>query len=70
MTEAGAKVIQVEPPKAPYQMKELGFSDEYIDEMYAAGETRTMDSKETAVYWNLKEWNFFWREDQAERLGL
>ena len=51
-------------------MKDLGFSDEFTEEMYAAGELRTMDAKETAVYWNLREWDFFWREDQAPRVGL
>ncbi len=50
--------------------KELGFSDEFIDKMYAAGEFDGMDPKETAQWGHLKEWNFFWRDDQAKKLGL
>lgn len=48
----------------------LGFDDEFIDEMFAAGETSYMDAKATAERWRLKEWGFFWNEDQAPRIGL
>ncbi len=51
-------------------MHSLGYDDEYIDKMYAAGETATMDPRETAQYWVLKDWGFFWRPDQAEKLDL
>lgn len=51
-------------------VKSMGFSDEFIDEMYAAGEFGGMDPKETAERWRLKEWGFFWRDDQAEALDL
>lgn len=50
--------------------KALGFDDKFIDEMYEAGEFGGMDPKETAERWKLKEWQFFWRPDQAEKLGL
>ena len=50
--------------------KAMGFDDQFIDEMYEAGEFAGMDPKETAERWRLKEWNFFWRPDQAEKLGL
>jgi L-carnitine CoA-transferase/bile acid-CoA hydrolase len=50
--------------------KALGFDDQFIDEMYEAGEFGGMDPKETAERWRLKEWQFFWRPDQAEKLGL
>ena len=51
-------------------LKAMGFEDEYIDAMYEAGEFGGMDPRETAERWRLKEWQFFWREDQAEKLGL
>lgn len=50
--------------------KAMGFDDKFIDEMYEAGEFAGMDPKETAERWRLKEWQFFWRPDQAEKLGL
>ena len=49
-------------------LEELGFSEDDINDMYAKGETSTMDPKETAVYWRLKDYGFFWRPDQAEKL--
>ncbi|MDY4103996.1 MAG: CoA transferase [Oscillospiraceae bacterium] len=48
----------------------LGVDDAMVDEMYEAGEFACMDPKETAERWRLKEWQFFWRPDQAEKLGL
>ncbi len=48
----------------------LGFDDEFIDEMFAAGETSYMDAKATAERWRLREWGFFWDENQKTRLGL
>ena len=38
--------------------------------MYAKGVTATMDPRETAIQWHLKDWQFFWRDDQAEKLDL
>jgi len=29
-----------------------------------------MDPRETAIQWHLKDWQFFWRDDQAEKLDL
>jgi len=29
-----------------------------------------MDAKETAIRWRMKEWGFFWREDQWKTFGL
>ena len=48
----------------------LGYTDEQIDDMYAKGITATMDPRETAQLWHLKDWQFFWRDDQAEKLDL
>ena len=48
----------------------LGYTDEQIDDMYAKGVTATMDPRETAQLWHLKDWQFFWRDDQAEKLDL
>ena len=48
----------------------LGYTDEQIDDMYAKGITATMDPRETALLWHLKDWQFFWRDDQAEKLDL
>ena len=48
----------------------LGYTDEQIDDTYAKGITATMDPRETAQLWHLKDWQFFWRDDQAEKLGL
>jgi len=48
----------------------LGYTDEQIDDMYAKGITATMDPRETAQMWHLKDWQFFWRDDQAEKLDL
>ena len=48
----------------------LGYTDEQIDDMYAKGVTATMDPRETAIQWHLKDWQFFWRDDQAEKLDL
>ena len=45
-------------------------TDEQIDDMYAKGITATMDPRETAQLWHLKDWQFFWRDDQAEKLDL
>ncbi len=68
-----AKVVASAPTIGEHNIevfKALGLSDEYIDAMYEAGEFAGMDAKETAERWHLKDWNFFWREDQAEKLGL
>ena len=51
-------------------MLELGYDDAFIDDMYAKGETATMDARQTAIQWNLAPWGFFWREDQAKKLEL
>ena len=48
----------------------LGYSEEEIDDMYAKGETATMDARETAELWHFKDWGFFWRPDQAQQLEL
>ena len=48
----------------------LGYTDEQIDDKYAKGITATMDPRETAQLWHLKDWQFFWRDDQAEKLDL
>ena len=48
----------------------LGYTQAQIDDMYAKGVTATMDPRETAIQWHLKDWQFFWRDDQAEKLGL
>ena len=50
--------------------KALGFDDAFIDEMYEEGNFGGMDPKETAERWRLKDWGFFWREDQAKNLEL
>ena len=42
----------------------------YGEMMYAKGVTATMDPRETAIQWHLKDWQFFWRDDQAEKLDL
>ena len=46
------------------------FDDAFIDEMYEEGNFGGLDPKETAERWRLKDWGFFWREDQAKNLGL
>ena len=48
----------------------LGYTEAQIDDMYAKGVTATMDPRETAIQWHLKDWQFFWRDDQAEKLDL
>lgn len=49
----------------------LGYSKEEIKKMYENGVTRTMDAKESAKHWFLKEWGFFWdKERQAKKLEL
>ena len=48
----------------------LGYTQAQIDDMYAKGVTATMDPRETAIQWHLKDWQFFWRDDQAEKLDL
>ena len=48
----------------------LGYSEEEIDDMYAKGETATMDARETAELWHFKDWGFFRRPDQAQQLEL
>lgn len=48
----------------------LGYTEAQIDDMYAKGVTATMDPRETALQWHLKDWQFFWRDDQAEKLDL
>ena len=48
----------------------LGYTQAQIDDMYAKGITATMDPRETAQLWHLKDWQFFWRDDQAEKLDL
>ena len=47
-----------------------GYTEAQIDDMYAKGVTATMDPRETAIQWHLKDWQFFWRDDQAEKLDL
>ena len=51
-------------------LKALGIPEETIDIMYEAGEFDGMDAKETAIRWRMKEWGFFWREDQWKTFGL
>ncbi len=51
-------------------MESLGFTSEFIDEMYSAGEMADMDAKATAERWRLKDWGYFWSEEQAKRVGL
>ncbi len=48
----------------------MGFSQEFIEETFAAGESRYMDPRESAIYWRMKEKGFFWTEEQSRRLGL
>ena len=48
----------------------LGYTEAQIDDMYAKGVTATMDPRETAIQWHLKDWQFFWRDGQAEKLDL
>ena len=48
----------------------LGYSEEEIDDMYAKGETATMDARETAELWHFKDWGFFWKPEQAQQLEL
>lgn len=40
-------------------------SEEEIDALYKHGDTTTMDARETAQFWHLKEWQFFWNKEQA-----
>ena len=70
-TRNPAKVVASAPTFGEHSreiLEELGFSEDDINDMYAKGETSTMDPKETAVYWRLKDYGFFWRPDQAEKL--
>ena len=72
-TRNPAKVVASAPTFGEHNreiLAYLGYSEEEIDDMYAKGETATMDPRETAIQWNLKDWDFFWRPDQAEKLGL
>ena len=48
----------------------LGYSEEEIDDMYAKGETATMDARETAELWHFKAWGLFWKPEQAQQLEL
>ena len=48
----------------------LGMTEEEIDALYKHGDTTTMDARETAKFWHLKEWQFFWNKEQAEKLDL
>ena len=41
-----------------------------IDEMYAKGEAAHLTARDTAARWFLKEWGFFWNEEQAKNLDL
>ena len=68
-----AKVVASAPTFGEHSreiLADIGFTEDEINEMYAAGETSTMDPKETAQYWHLKEWGFFWNPDQAKALDL
>ena len=51
-------------------MKIISDRQKEIDDLYAKGETATMDARETAELWHFKDWGFFWRPDQAQQLEL
>lgn len=68
-----AKIVSSAPTLGEHNIevfKALGFDDQFIDEMYDAGDFGGMDPKETAERWHLEDWGWFWREDQAKALGL
>ena len=72
-TKNPAKVVAPAPTFGEHNreiLHAMGYDEATIDDMYAKGETATMDPKETAERWVLKDWGFFWRPDQAEKLGL
>ncbi len=72
-TRNPAKVVSAAPVFGEHSdeiLAAMGFDEETIEEMYAAGDTTTWDAKRTAIHLNFKDWGFFWRDDQAEKLGL
>lgn len=72
-TKNPTKIVAASPVFGEHSeeiLRAMGFDDATIEDMYAKGETSTWDAKKTAQYWNLKPYGFFWREDQADKLGL
>lgn len=68
-----AKIVASAPTFGEHNvevLKAMGIPDETIDAMYEAGEFNGMDAKETAIRWRLKDWGFFWRDDQWKKLEL